>query len=102
MNRTDLETHVQECIDRDRPKIFLSMDGDPDARRQRLLGHHKGPYGVVVGHRSPCNVVMFNTKVLRSYLDQLPTHEFGALTDLACEISNEWTYDDSFVRVVIE
>ena len=92
MNRTDLETHVQECLDKNRPQIFLLIDGDPDARRQRLLGHRKGPYGVVVGHRPPCNVVMFSASVLREYLDQLPTHEFGALTDLALEVSDDWTY----------
>ena len=92
MNREDLEKHVQNCIDACCYQVFLLMDGDPNARRQRLLGHHKGPYGRVVGHVSPCNVVMFNAMDVGAYLDQLPTHEFGAMTDVSCEIASSWTH----------
>jgi hypothetical protein len=89
VNRVELENHIDEAIELGRPYVFLGMGGDPNARRQRLLGHHKGPYGLVVGWNGNCNIVMFGSHALGEYLDSLPTDVFGVETDLALEINKE-------------
>ena len=75
MTRIELESHVSDCLSQGKPYVFLEMEGDPNATKQRLIGHRKGPYGYVVGYNGPrcCfNVVMFDAERLQEYLDSLP------------------------------
>lgn len=90
MTRAELEALARDSGD----WIFLRMNGDPMSSRQRLLGHHRGPKGWVVGHKSPDNIVRFNSELVLEYLDNLPTESLSWDDDVSAEAATKELLDN--------
>lgn len=88
MTRMELEEHVQEVLRSGGDWVYLLMNGDPSASRQRLLGHNWGPKGWVIGHQSPNNIVRFNVDYLEDYLDELEVADLPGDEDIRCEVAS--------------
>ncbi len=101
MKRTELEDHVAQAIQNHKPYVFLEMEGDPNATKQRLIGHRKGPYGYVVGYNGPrsmYNIVMFDSARLQAYLDYLPLAEFSGHDEMPLHISTDKTVEQTYEK----
>jgi hypothetical protein len=90
MTREQLEQYVNQRVATGEQYLFLRMNGDPNGRRQKLLGHKWGPYGWCVGHESPDNIVRFNAEYVQEYLDELPVEKLGGSDEVYCEIAYGW------------
>ena len=82
MTREKLELEISDAIHLGREWIYFLIPGDVEAARQRLIGHHFGPYGRVVGNSKSRNVVCFNAPYISEYMEELPHNKLEADAEL--------------------
>jgi len=71
MKRFDLETLCIQALYARKP-VRLVMRGTPDARRVRLFGHQRGPYGKVVNWQGNDIIAEFDPEHVLNCLDNIP------------------------------
>lgn len=72
MTRIELEELCQSAIVAGKDTISLRINGSPDSRGMRLIGHKFGPRGRVSDWIGNDLRVDFDARVVAEYLDTLP------------------------------